>query len=112
MRKHILFLGAALNALTLYLYLADNIVPHKFTISMWGIFTILMLFLEALKYYYIEKSSVLVKQEFNEKIAPILNNTHLTKEEKQDRINEIIAEKIVDRIAKQSNIQKKENNNE
>lgn len=112
MLKHLYFFAAAFNALTLYRYLVDEILPDKFTIGFWGVFTIVILFLEALKGYYVEKTQVLLQQEFDKTLAPILKDSSLTNQEKQDKINDILAEKLVNRIAKNAKIQKKENTDE
>lgn len=38
MLKHLYFLASAFNTLVLYRYLADGILPSKFSIGFWGVF--------------------------------------------------------------------------
>lgn len=94
MLKHILFLSAAFNTLILYWYAVDDHLPEKFTIIAWGLFTAIMLFLEALKGYYVEKTQAIVNQQVKE----ITENNSLTDEEKKDRIEALITNFIVDKI--------------
>lgn len=99
MLKHLYFFAGAYNTLLLYMYLADDVLPTKFTLGFWGVFTVTIMFVEALKLYFVEKTQAILKHEIDQ----IVENNSLTDDQKKDRVIKLLKSFIEDKARKKEN---------